>query len=352
MSSAATLSGPEPSTSPLTARRRTRWIVGILLAVVLVVAAVVTVVVVTVVDDPDVISLRIADQNSAYSVAISPDNRTLALGIGNTPVELWDATTGTSRRTPLTGLDNVGGEVEFSPDGTIIAAGGVRTIMLWDPRTGDPIHRIPGHAEYAITDLAFSPDGRILASAGYDQTLRLWDVRTGAAIGTPLSGHGAIVGSVTFSPDGRTLYYTSGQGVVRYDTATRRQLGAPLQDSDGVTTLVFSPDGSVLVGGDNDGVLRRWDPVTGLLRGEPFDTKTEAVVALAFPAKGDVIAVAGYFKVGLWDIGTAEQVGDDITRTEGPEDEEEYHSMAISPDGRRIVASTSRSVVQIVSLED
>jgi WD40 repeat protein len=98
----------------------------------------------------------------------------------------------------------------------MLASGSLdRTIRLWDTRThkqlGTPLH---GHTDF-VRSVAFSPDGRTLATASDDGTIRLWDTRTHKPLGTPLRGHKGYVFSVAFSPDGRTLASASSDRTVR-----------------------------------------------------------------------------------------------------------------------------------------
>ena len=95
--------------------------------------------------------------------------------------------------------------VQYSPDGTLLAVGGSVGVWLYDARTREVLSLLAGHA----SDVAFSPDGRTLASGSQDATVRLWDGATGQLLHT-LTSHANEVFDVAFSPDGRTLASGSG----------------------------------------------------------------------------------------------------------------------------------------------
>ena len=135
--------------------------------------------------------------------------------------------------------------VAFSPDGKTVASGSHDcTVRLWDTATGAALHTLEGHRG-SVTAVAFSPDGKTVASGSRDCTVRLWDAATGAALHT-LEGHKTMVSTVAFSPDGKTVVVSgSFDGTVGFwDAAT----GASLHTLEGhlIQQLDFSREGPYL----------------------------------------------------------------------------------------------------------
>ena len=288
------------------------------------------------------------------SVSFSLDGHTLASGGDDGTVRLWDV----DSRTQTAVLEHEDGveAVAFSPDGRTLASAG-QGIWLWDladiPAEAPPAEEpaapeerlwkstavLQGHW-WGVNSVAFSPDGRTLASGSFDETLRLWDVASGTEVAVLVEDMGSVA-SVAFSPDGRTLAsalesaeVTREKTVRLWDVDSRTQTAVLEGHEQGVASVAFSPDGRTLASGSNDGTVRLWDvdsrTETAVLEHAVLDE--DGVGAVAFSPDGRTLASGGDDdKVRLWDV-------DSRTQTAVLEHENAVYTVAFSPDGRTLAS--------------
>jgi WD40 repeat protein/transcriptional regulator with XRE-family HTH domain len=205
--------------------------------------------------------------------------------------------------------------VAFSPDGKLLAsADNDGTVRLWAPATGQAVRTIQDTTAGSVNGVAFSPDGKLLASADNGGTVRLWAPATGQPIRTIRADTTTFfVAAVTFSPDGKLLASSGVDGRVRlWDPATGQPVRTIQAERSGspstVKEVAFSPDGKLLASADDDGTVRLWDPATGQLV-RTIEANTTGLVlgvsAVAFSPDGKLLASADDSgTVRLWDPAT------------------------------------------------
>ncbi|CAO3565263.1 unnamed protein product [Mortierella alpina] len=243
------------------------------------------------------------EDSCVFSCAYSPDGKTLAVGLDNGTISLYDTATW-EKTCKLSGHTKQVLSVVFSPSGQQIASGSEdKMVRLWDAQTSEPGAILSGHTGY-VRSVVFSPSGKQIASGSNDKTVRLWDVKTGAPAAI-LSGHTGSVISVVFSPSGQQIASGSNDKTVRLWNAQTGAPGAILSGhTDMVTSVVFSPSGQQIASGSWDDTVRLWDSQTGA-PGAILSGHMGWVFSVMFSPSGQQIASGSDDKtVRLWDAQT------------------------------------------------
>jgi WD40 repeat protein len=216
-----------------------------------------------------------AHRKGVTSIRFSPDGKLLASGGHDAIARFWDFADG-----KLVGM-TIGGSfaipsIDFSPDGKTLAVVNGPVIRLREVGT----ERIIGtfRSDAPLYDVAFSPDGNLIAASANDNLIRVWKTADAYRTAKPvyleplrLSGHSGIVGTfralvwrIVFSPDGRLLISAGGDGTIRlWDPIEGVLLDSYMAHRQGVASLAFGKDGSVLASGGLDGSVRIWKVIMG-----------------------------------------------------------------------------------------
>ncbi len=191
--------------------------------------------------------------------------------------------------------------VAFSPEGKLLATGDSNgEIRLWQVADGQPLVTFRGHNSWVFS-VDWSPDGETIASGSYDQTIKLWDVNTGQCFKTLWAKNSVL--SIAWSPDGQILASGSyDQTVKLWDTKSGSCLKTLPGHTNWIFSVTWSPNGQILASGSNDQTIRIWDLKEGkcikILRGH-----SSWVRSLAFSSDGQTIASGSYDRtIKLWDV--------------------------------------------------
>ena len=288
---------------------------------------------------------------SVNCLAFSSDGKIVAGGYYHGAIEFWDVNTG--KRLVDTGRLNYGGinTIAFSSDGiTLASGGGDGSVRLLGARTGAYWQKVGSHGGGStsifssniggVYSVAFSPDGKILASGGNDHKIKLWDAFTGEYLRT-LEGHANGVLGVTFSPNGRTIASASWTEIRFWDASTGQLLHTFEGHTRSVYTVAFSPDGSTLASGYQDGTIQLSEVRTGQ-RKEALTQHNGIVLSVSFSPDGKQLASGGGDNIiHIWDVSVG-QHKQTLTRHEG-----DVYCILFSQDGSTLVSSGADETIRL-----
>jgi WD40 repeat protein len=236
--------------------------------------------------------------NSVNSIALSPDGNTLATGSTDATLRLWSFPDGRVLRT-LRDRKKTVAAVRMSLDGEWVAAGSYGgRVMIWT-LSGKDVVDIKA-SQKNLSSVAFSPDVKMLATAGLGDDILLWSLPSGTSLAT-LSGHRIAVGSLTFVGEGRFLVSLGYEQTIKFWNTETWQAARTLRPAAGVRGMAFSPDEKTIAL-SMESKVQLWSAEDWALRAElPISTK--AVNGMAFSPDGRWLAVgAADGMIRIWDM--------------------------------------------------
>lgn len=279
--------------------------------------------------------------SKANGLAYAPSSGLLALTSQQPPLTLWDRR-GLSSRV-LRGHTGGGLAVAFSGNGRLLASGSAdRSVRLWDPEAGRELAVLWPDVGW-VHGVALSPDGKRLAASGSRAgRVVTWDVATRRETGT-LAGHRGAVVELAYSPDGTLLASASTDATARlWDSSTGAELATLRGHTQAVWRVSFSPDGSLLATGGNDRTVKVWDVARELRRSGPLARLAGPASAAAVSPGAALCAVAlPDFTIHVIEPASGREMAvlgghTDVTK-----------SVSFSPDGQRVVSASGDGTLRI-----
>jgi WD40 repeat protein/energy-coupling factor transporter ATP-binding protein EcfA2 len=288
-----------------------------------------------------------------HGIAFSPRGGLLATsGVADNTTRLWDLPEGQPHGSPLR-HDAYPQRVAFTRDGRLMAtaAGYGGTATIWDLARERRVVTIqlhdPSDENYSVQDVAFSPDGRLLATGDTERHVRFWQADSGREHGKPLTNF-EIVNALRFSPDGTLVAAGLADRTIQvWDVRTGQPHGPVLRGhTNQVWSVDFSPDGRLIASAGDDRTVRLWNTATGQPHGRPILAHEDVIWRAGFSPDGQTLATAsGDGTAKRWRVSDGGQVGSELSAHEGP-----LNGLAFSPDGATLGTVGANGAVRLWDL--
>jgi WD40 repeat protein/uncharacterized caspase-like protein len=280
----------------------------------------------------------------ATSTSFSPDGTTIAVAGKDGSLQLWER----DENHTIKLLANLNKSnlpkytVGFSPDGNILATDEDKTIQLWNVSDRTLKQTLTGH-QGRVTSIAFSPNGKILASGDDNKTIRLWDVADGSFKQT-LTGHQGRITSIAFSTDGKLLASSSDDGIIKLwqidNNSVKESATLPKQDA-AINALSLSQDGQILASANADNTIKLWQVKDGTLI-KTLARHLDKVTSISISPDGEIFVSGSADKtIRLWNVAD----GVLVKTLSGHPDA--VNSVSFSPDGKALLSASEKGGVQL-----
>ena len=298
---------------------------------------------------PDFVLDRTLKAHSGWvtGVAFSPDGQRLVSGSWDRSLRFWEVKTGEEVGNVTNKMKEVQ-SLAYSRDGRWLATeNSSDTVTLRDPATGREILALPSDKALGpvgsswVYSIAFSPDGRWLASGVDDKTVRLWDVKTGQKV-RDLVGLRRPVIYIAFSPDSRQLATGDDSKTIRvWDAASGEEIYKLSGHKKGVNAVAFSPNGQLLASASADKTIKLWNLKTGQ-EVHSLTGHGNSVTSLAFSPDGRWLVSGSWDKtVRIWDVETGQEL-QTLTGHERP-----IYSVAFDARGRWLASGSEDGSIKL-----